>query len=193
MRRYQNPYGAFETDMGNGMSALAKAMFSGSPYLNEQRKERADYYKALTAKTGIEADRAAAAQGARGRIAGIFMDLPKQMAARRAPVEDPGVAGPARVIAANAAQDTRNAATEFVDTAPSRIAAAAAGLPSSEQAHLPATYRFVVANQGTPSGNPAYDDSAVARAVVGAGRPIGKDQAVSIADREGVAARDQAG
>lgn len=65
------------------------------------------------------------------------------------------------------------------------LASAGAYLPAAEQGTIADLFRFVTAN------SPATD-AALGRAVVGSGQLIGVNDAVSLSDRESVAARNQA-
>jgi len=160
-QRYLNPYHN-PNDITPALSNLAKAFFSGpSRYEIDALRARQDAHGATALKSRAEQAALERTAGAQQGIADIFAQLPAAAAQARAPVIDPGVAGPARGVAASGAEDVRDMARMFVDTAPSRMAsmAAAGGVKPEVPADL---FRFYQANSGA-------DTDSLARAMLGAG------------------------
>lgn len=174
--------------LGGSLSSLAQAIFEAPNIAAEAqaRQAQGEYYKALSAKAAVDAQRAQAELGGANTIAGLWNDLPANLGRKNAtPVYTAGAPTPGASMAAeeNAASE-QAAGQQFLSALPSRIASAAAYLPAAEQGQIADIFRFVAANSGLP-------DEAVGRAVVGSGQLIGENDAVSLPDREGVAARNQ--
>ena len=184
--RVANAFG-FENKLGGALSTLTKALVSG-PSMDEREAYRAlaEYRSAQAGKVAAEAALNRQEFDGGSQLASIFRQMPKMRADMTAPVIDPGVAGPARAMAASAAEDTRGGAREFMASAPAELAAAAALRGGTMPQNIGSLYRMFLAN------TPGTSDADVGRAVVGSGDEIGVNDAVSLADRNGVAGRNAA-
>ena len=180
--------GGQSSPIGSAFSRLVAAFSAPggqSPLQAAHQQAQIDYLNARQQseiqKAGI--DRAQAMD--LSQLGRLFQMAPEIQADAQAPVVDPGVGGPARAAAAGAAEGIRAPARADLAALPSRAAAygVGAGFKPDQIGDL---FRVILANYGG-------SDPQLARAVVGAGGMIGENQAVSLADRESVAARNQAG
>jgi hypothetical protein len=179
--KIDNPYQA-HTPLGQAISNLGAAIFSGpTPAEAESQRLKNELLRAQTASAGSKAAAANAANRAQVDLGTLFGQVPEQRRATLAPVADPGVAGPARALAATTAEDTRGAARQFLDDYADNVGAAAAPLVSSPK-DLGDLLRVVAAN------SPHYSDNDVVRAMAGAGNAIGVNEAVSLPGQDRVRA-----
>lgn len=179
--KIDNPYQA-HTPLGQAISNLGVALMSGpTPAEAESQRLQNELLRARTASANSDVAAANAANRAQVDLGTLFGQVPEQRRATLAPVADPGVAGPARALAATTAENTRAGGRQFFDDLPSRMAAAGAGLVS-KPSELGELFRFIAAN------SPGFDDNSVVRAMAGAGNAIGINEAVSLPGQDRVRA-----
>jgi hypothetical protein len=181
-----NPYRA-SSPIGQAIGNLGAAIFSGPSPIEQQRMQAEnELISAKTAKARADARQIEGARQAQSGIAGLFNQVNDQGRNKLAPVQDPGVAGPARAVAATAAEDVRDNAHQFFDDLPASYAAASAPLVNSTK-DAGDIFRFLVAN------NSNFDDDAIIRAQAGQGGTIGVNDAVSLSGQDRVRAGNIAG
>ncbi len=186
-QRLGNPFQA-QTQLGQSISNLGAAIFGGRQSPSEIEKQDAET-ALLRARTNSLENKArldAAALTGQQTIATLLGQVPDQRRATVAPVVDPGVAGPARALAATGAENIRGDARQSLGDLPAKLASAGASFTDSPD-KLADLFRFMQAN------SPGVSDNDVIRAAAGAGTFIGKDQAASLPGQDRVRADNVAG
>lgn len=119
----------------------------------------------------------------RSDLGALFEGIPAQRQATLTPVDDPGVAGPARALAASRAEQTREVARQDLEALPAKLAAASIRADMDPN-RIANAFLFQSAN------NPSTSSDEVRRALVGTGRQPTPNFALSQEDADAVSLRD---
>ena len=189
-KRLANTFKA-QTPLGQGLQALSQALFAGDGRNAELDAANIAHHKASIGKLGAETSAANLKREGFQKLSDTFRMIPRAQDAVRegAPQWAPGQGGvdmlnpDAPVSSAFQQQGNFDTSSKFLREAPAQAMSSAL-----QAGHDPKNVSE--AFRGLYALDPKTSDADLARAVVGAGSLIGKDQAVSIPDRESVAKRE---